>query len=100
MPFWGVSWLLRTAFVGLCAGLAGAQTSPLVSILSEELDRNFQVLKQKADPAPYFMGYEVTEQEGRAVSATLGALRSNSADRNRTLDVTVRVGSPKLDNWL
>jgi predicted Zn-dependent protease len=85
--------------VGLCAGLAGAQTSPLVSILSEELDRNFQVLKQKADPAPYFMGYEVTEQEGRAVSATLGALRSNSADRNRTLDVTVRVGSPKLDNY-
>jgi predicted Zn-dependent protease len=85
--------------VALCAGLGSAQTSPLLAILSEELDRNFQVLKQKADPAPYFMGYEVTDQEGWVVSATLGALKASSADRGRTLDVTVRVGSPKLDNY-
>ena len=85
--------------MALCAGLGSAQTSPLLAILSEELDRNFQVLKQQADPAPYFMGYEVTDQEGWVVSATLGALKASSADRGRTLDVTVRVGSPKLDNY-
>jgi predicted Zn-dependent protease len=94
-----VFWLLRIVLLGVCAGLAGAQTSPLLAILSEELDRNFEVLKQKGDPAPYFIGYEVTEQENWVVSATLGALRTNSTDRGRTLDVTVRVGTPKLDNY-
>ena len=79
--------------------LGFAQAPPLVRILTEELDRNFRVLKEKGDPAPYYMAYEVTEQESSSVSATLGALKSNRAERARILDITVRVGSPKLDNY-
>jgi predicted Zn-dependent protease len=45
------------------------------------------------------MAYAVTEQEACGVSATLGALKSSGCDRARVLDVTVRVGSPKLDNY-
>lgn len=79
--------------------LAAAQPSPLLKILGSELERNFKVLKEKGDPAPYYLAYSVNETEGWAISATLGALRSNSSDRGRVLDVTVRVGSPKLDNY-
>lgn len=64
-----------------------------------ELDRNFRVLKEKADPAPYFMSYAVTEYESAVVAATMGALSNQSTSRSRTLDVSVRVGSRQLDNY-
>jgi len=67
--------------------------------MSEELNRNFSILKTKADPAPYFLSYEVTEEDFNGVSATLGALTSNGQSKSRRLDVCIRVGSPKLDNY-
>lgn len=67
--------------------------------MSQELTRNFLALKDKADPPPYFLSYEVTETEGHSLSASLGALESDSNGINRTLDTSVRVGSPKLDNY-
>jgi TldD protein len=73
--------------------------SPVLKILSEELDRNFRILKEKADPPPYFISYEVTDQEFHAVSATLGSVSHDSGSRARHLDVSLRVGSPKLDNY-
>jgi predicted Zn-dependent protease len=71
----------------------------LIRILGEELDRNFEILKAKGDPAPYYISYEVTEREGSVVSATLGALKASRSEHIRQLDVTIRVGSPKLDNY-
>jgi len=71
----------------------------LIPILTEELDRNFQSLKAKADPAPYFISYGVVEEESRLISAMLGALTVNTRQHNRAVDVSVRVGSPKLDNY-
>lgn len=76
-----------------------AQTASLPDILSQELDRNYKSLRDKGDPAPYYMAYSVTEQEACSITATLGALQSSSCGHNRLLDVTVRVGSPKLDNY-
>lgn len=67
--------------------------------MSEELQRNFDALKAKADPAPYFMAYEITDLDTHSVGATLGALNESEDSRNRYLDVTVRVGDPKLDNF-
>jgi TldD protein len=67
--------------------------------MSQELNRNFSVLKQKADPPPYFMSYEVTEEEFKSLSGTLGTIDGSNAGKERVLDVSVRVGSPKLDNY-
>jgi predicted Zn-dependent protease len=78
--------------------LAHAQ-SPLVKILSDELERNFTALKQKADPAPYFLGYEVTDQEEDVILASRGSIDGQNHDRDRILDITVRAGSPKFDNY-
>jgi len=67
--------------------------------MSQELTRNFTVLKQKAEPAPYFLSYEITEQEYKSISGTLGTIDSTGGSKERALDVSVRVGSPKLDNY-
>lgn len=88
---------------GLLAGApASAQNNtatPLVDILSSELDRNFSALKAKAEPPPYFLAYAVTESEAESVSASLGSLNSRNRSHRRSLDVTVRVGTPQLDNY-
>ncbi|HWR51278.1 MAG TPA: metallopeptidase TldD-related protein [Bryobacteraceae bacterium] len=86
----------------LCAWAAAALAQsppPLVRILSDELDRNFRVLKEKGDPAPYYMAYSVTELDAVNASAALGAVKSSGSERLRVLDITVRVGTPNLDNY-
>ncbi len=82
-----------------CASALAAPSGVVLNTLSEELQRNFLGLTQKADPPPYFISYEVTEQEFHIAGASLGALNSSGDSRNRYLDVSVRVGGPKLDNY-
>lgn len=97
-----LSWIVRALLPLLCGCLAAsatAQTTPLLTILKTELDRNYSVLKQKAEPRPYYLAYEVTEEESQVISTTLGALQSRSKNSSRALDVTLRVGSDKLDNY-
>jgi TldD protein len=73
--------------------------SKVLGMLSQELNRNFSILKEKADPPPYFISYEVTEEESHHIGATLGALTSDSQGVTRYLDVSLRTGDPKLDNY-
>ena len=90
---------LRLILLFSAATLAVAQTPALLDAMSQELSRNFQALKSKSDPPPYFLSYAVTETEGHSLSATLGALESDSHGTARSLDTSIRVGSPKLDNY-
>ncbi len=76
-----------------------AESSGVLRVLSEELTRNFSALKEKADPPPYFLAYSVTDQDFAVVSASFGAITSSNRSRSAGLDVSVRVGSPKLDNY-
>jgi TldD protein len=79
---------------------AVAATAPsLLDILSDELQRNFTTLKQKADPPPYYMDYTVTDEDSQSVTAMMGTLASQNKRRLRILDVTLRVGAPELDNY-
>ena len=90
---------VRTLIVFALAGALAQAQSPLVKILSDELDRNFSVLKQKGDPPPYFMGYEVTDDQGQVITASRGSLDTDNHAHRRSLDVTVRVGDPHFDNY-
>lgn len=78
---------------------AESQQGKLLDIMAEELKRNFDGLKEKADPAPYYIAYGVTEEDADVLTATFGSLQTSTPTRTRVLDVTVRVGSPKLDNY-
>ena len=74
------------------------RSQDLMTILNEEMKRNFEALKQKADPPPYFISYEVTDEESESMTATLGALASRQQNVARVLDVGVRVGSYEFDS--
>ena len=79
--------------------LVAAAPLSLIEILNGELNREFTVLKAKNDPSPYYMAYEVTEQQTDSASASLGALVDRVHNRGRGADTTIRVGSPKFDNY-
>ena len=61
-------------FTLAAGGLRAQQPSPLLRILEQEIGRNFGVLKEKADPPPYFLSYTVVESEGNVIAATMGAV--------------------------
>jgi len=85
--------------VALSLPLVAASPPTLLDILNEELQRNFSVLKQKADPPPYYISYTVTENETQVLTASLGSLTGKHKAHLRYLDVTIRVGDAKLDNY-
>jgi TldD protein len=95
--------IVKTAYAvalfALSATAFGAENPPLLGTMTEELQRNFNALKQKADPAPYYLAYEVTDLKTSAVGASLGVLNSTGENHHRYLDITMRVGDPKLDNF-
>ncbi len=84
--------------VALCLPIAAAPPT-LLDILGAELQRNFAGLKDKGDPPPYYMSYTVTDDETQLLTASQGAISTENQHHLRYLDVTVRVGSAKLDNY-
>jgi TldD protein len=91
--------LQTAALLAVSATAFGAEDHVVLNTMTEELQRNFAALKQKADPPPYFLAYEITEQQTDELGASLGVLNSKGSSKNRYLDVTVRVGDPQLDNF-
>jgi predicted Zn-dependent protease len=81
------------------ARAADGSHSDLLGIVTDELSREFSTLKVKGDPPPYYMAYEVTEEQTTLEAATLGALVTDSQSHARGFDTTIRVGSPAFDNY-
>lgn len=78
--------------------LYSQEKSVLLTSLEEEVGRAMDILSEKGDTDPYFIGYDVTETDRTDITATYGALRESRTDFSRILDVDVRVGSYDLDN--
>jgi TldD protein len=85
--------------LALSLPLAAAPPPTLLDILGAELQRNFAALKDKGDPPPYYMSYTVTDDETQLLTASLGAVSTQNQHHLRYLDITVRVGNAKLDNY-
>ena len=99
------SWLLAAqltclALVAVPAAADKTTTKPadaLLQIMKSELDRAKKDLA-KSDPAPYFLSYTIYDQDQILIAASYGGLLTDTAERKRTADVTMRVGTPELDN--
>src|SRR5215467_2939522 len=78
---------------------AGPQAggSPLLEAMQQELDRAMARLG-KADPPPYFISYAAREQSATTIVASQGALLASGSRHDRLADISVRVGTPNLDN--
>lgn len=76
---------------------SSTRRSVLLDALAAELGRSMAGLSGK-DPAPYFIGYQVTERHTLRIRAALGVLEESTIEHTRALDVDVRVGDFSLDN--
>lgn len=76
---------------------AAISSDSILSTMQTELMRAKSDLA-KTDPAPYFMSYTVYDQDQVIIAASYGGLLSDTVVRRRSADVTMRVGTPQLDN--
>ncbi|MBI3478462.1 MAG: peptidase U62 [Acidobacteria bacterium] len=76
---------------------ATPQTDVLLTTMERELHRG-QAELAKQDPAPYFTSYAVDDDDSLFVIASQGGLLSSNRAHRRTADVSMRIGSPALDN--
>jgi TldD protein len=76
---------------------AKAAPDPVLQVMQAELSRATSELA-KAEPAPYFTSYTVNEQDIILLVGSYGSLLTDAQLRRRQADVTMRVGSPALDN--
>src|SRR5688572_18793820 len=76
---------------------AQSNSDPVLKTLQDELDREYSVLK-KQDVAPYFVSYNLGDEQNVTMVTSYGALQRSDSSRTRTLLVDLRVGDYMLDN--
>jgi len=79
------------------ANAGGSGDPVLLKTLQQELDRAMTSLG-KAEPAPYFMSYSAADEFANIIAASNGAVVANMNHHERTVDISLRVGSRDLDN--
>jgi TldD protein len=92
--------LLAVAILcGIPLLLFSAAESPdtVLATMQKELQRASAALA-KSDPALYFLSYSVADMDSASMLAANGSLVVSSHDQERQAAVTMRVGSPALDN--
>ena len=91
--------LTSLILIGLLISPAAAEEeSPVLEAMQQEMERSIEQLKDAEEAPLYFLMYGVAEMKSYSLSASLGALQSDSENHGRTLDIDLRVGTPQLDN--
>lgn len=88
---------MLAAALSVSAGECNALKQPLLGTLSQELNRNFNVLKKQKPPV-YYLSYQLVRSNSFTASADQGGLSSSSERQGAYADIVARAGSPKLDN--
>ena len=79
------------------ASAAKAAPDPILKVMQSELTRATTSLA-KSEPAPYYLSYTVNDQDLVVLIGSYGSLLTDAGLRRRQADVTMRVGTPVLDN--
>src|SRR5262249_40920185 len=74
-----------------------SSNDPVLKAMQAELSRATTQLA-KAEQPPHYLTHAVYDQEYVMVAGAYGSLLSNTAAHRRMADVTMRVGTPELDN--
>ena len=100
--------LMFTATVILCgspAGVLGASPADrgaplpvLVGLMADELDYSMQHLVSDDGTRPYYLAYTIPDVVSDSIVGQLGAIFSADTDRQRVLDVDLRIGDYSIDN--
>ena len=95
----GLGCLLAFAAIASAGAPANPSEKPdvLLTTMQEEMQRA-QTSLWKLDPAPYFLSYSVYDNKVAMAFASEGKLVNSFQARRRAADVTMRIGTPALDN--
>ena len=74
-----------------------AETATILGAMKAELARSQQAFKTQP-VQPYFLSYEITDDQVVNVTGAFGKLETSQKSRSRQLDIDLRVGNPHLDN--
>ncbi len=72
-------------------------SDPVLETMQQELARATKELS-KAENPPYFLSYSVHDLNALVIVGAYGSLITNATGQRRAADVTMRIGSPALDN--
>ena len=72
-------------------------SDPVLKAMRNELSRATTELS-KSDQPPYYLSYTVYDQDFVVLAGAYGSLLSDTTAERRFADVTMRVGTPDLDN--
>ncbi len=89
--------IFSTCSLLLLASIVLHAKDSVLDTMAMELDRSFQALQGQDDP-PYFLSYEITQDEVVSISGAFGQVTGSEKSVNRILDVDIRVGDYFVDN--
>jgi predicted Zn-dependent protease len=89
--------LILVAPISAFAATPAGKDDVLLTTMQKELQRAKTDLA-KTDPAPYFLGYQVYDQNMTVAVGSQGSLMNSTHYRQRTGEAIMRVGAPALDN--
>jgi len=78
---------------------ATGDASPMLVAMRAEMARATGALGEAATAKPYYFSYRVTEADTLEIVASRGALELSTRDRDRVLDLEMRVGDRSFDNY-
>lgn len=83
---------------GVIAEKVGRSDYVVLKAMQDELNRSQVELKLEGYEAPYFISYQIKDNEFYSIKGKYGAIASSDNDRIRRLYVDVRVGDYDFDN--
>ncbi len=95
------------AFALIAAAVALAFVRPVAAqsdndhtleAMQDEMNRSVARLQLDSQQKPFYIEYRVLDVDVRSITASFGTLFSSTHQRNRFMDVNVRVGTPQLDS--
>jgi TldD protein len=76
---------------------ASTGNDPVLKAMQSELSRAVKELS-KEEQHPYYLSYTVYDQDFMVLDGAYGSLLNTASTQRRLADVTMRVGTPELDN--
>ena len=92
-----LSLLFTFGAMSLACSAPTEKADALLATMQQELQRA-QTSLGKLDPAPYFLSYSVYDQSVSVAAGSEGSLVNSTRARRRAVDVSMRIGTPALDN--
>lgn len=84
--------------VSTFSNTALAQDDIVFKAMKDEMNRSMKELKIKGHESPYFISYTIKDKDVMRITGSFGAIDSKNIERDRDLNVELRVGDYDLDN--